>query len=96
MEWTRLWRKGVHKARVVQYNALYRLWWVWHCGLRRWFDNLYPMNGEETRYGRWFWRGRPWWHTCCNGDAGGWRTSVCSAMEDRWRRMEGQIYYGDE
>jgi len=28
---------------------------------------------------------RPWWHLCCNGDAGGWRTDVCDYLEHKWR-----------
>ena len=126
--WTRLWRKGVHKARVVQYNVLYRLWVVWHCDAKNFFDLFagYVAVNEDTDERVWFptfrganrfriksqkvndlafiyvrrhsfWRtGRPCWHLCCNGDAGGWRTKLCDALEGRWRRMEGQIYYGDE
>jgi len=28
---------------------------------------------------------RPWWHICCNGNAGGWRTAVCDYLEHKWR-----------
>ena len=28
---------------------------------------------------------RPWWHLCCNGDPGGWRTTVCDFLEHKWR-----------
>jgi len=28
---------------------------------------------------------RPWWHLCCNGDSGGWRTAVCDYLEHKWR-----------
>lgn len=33
-------------------------------------------------------RSRPWWHICCNGDAGGWRTNLCDYLEGTFRAME--------
>ena len=38
---------------------------------------------------------RPWWHLCCNGDAGGWRTDVCDWLEgypNGWRGLEDRAY----
>jgi hypothetical protein len=35
---------------------------------------------------------RPWWHVCCNGDAGGWRTHVCDWLEHKWRSTR---YYSE-
>jgi hypothetical protein len=37
----------------------------------------------------WMGHSRPWWHLCCNGDNGGWRTRVCDYLE-RWRYLEDQ------
>jgi hypothetical protein len=31
---------------------------------------------------------RPWWHICCNGDSGGWRTDVCDWLEGNWRSTD--------
>jgi hypothetical protein len=58
---------------------LYRhLWELWHSWLR-W--NVFGGHGYDCR-------ARPWWHMCCNGNAGGWRTSVCRHLEERWRDIE--------
>ena len=31
---------------------------------------------------------RPWWHLCCNGNAGGWRTKLCDYLEGSWRSTD--------
>lgn len=35
---------------------------------------------------------RPWWHMCCNGDTGGWRTHFCNWLENKWRSTR---YYNE-
>lgn len=42
----------------------------------------FPSKGQ---YRRWGGSPRPWWHLCCNGDAGGWRTALCDYLEQKWR-----------
>jgi len=75
-------------------ERIYRwLWLCWHSRLRRVFDSLTPTEygylGElRLPYAKYVLEGRPWWHMCCNGDAGGWRTSVCDHLEHTWRRLE--------
>lgn len=61
----------------IKYHAYYTLWVWWHIKLR-------------DRFGLqdWFVESRPWWHLCCNGNRGGWRTRVCDFLEIRWRDEE--------
>lgn len=55
---------------VFMYHTLSKLWWWWHCEWRRFFDKgVYSVKPH------------PWWHMCCNGNAGGWRTRVCDMLE---------------
>ncbi len=56
----------------MMYTLLRNLWWVWHVRLR----DLYGINDG------YFGKTRPWYHLCCNGDAGGWRTRLCDALEN--------------
>ena len=50
------------------------LWYAWHCKLRKLFSkNRNDYFREDSR---------PFWHFCCNGNAGGWRTWVCDSLED--------------
>ena len=69
----------------VMYKVLQEVWYWWHCTSRNWFDKL----GEPV-----YWSSdepRPWWHMCCNGNAGGWRTKLCDCLEDYptgWRRHQ--------
>ena len=72
---------------------LYKLWVWWHCDLRKFFDRLDARlrgkNPSDWMYGiRYAGPCRPWWHMCCNGDCGGWRSDFCRALEDRWRAAE--------
>ena len=49
--------------------------------------------------GAWGSDSRPWWHLCCNGDAGGWRTDVCDWLEgypNGWRGLEDRVYLYQE
>jgi hypothetical protein len=63
-----------------------RLWILWHMRFRTFFDDVNPKPGWREQGGHWGWfSNRPWWHMCCNGDAGGWRTKLCSHLEHRWR-----------
>ena len=65
----------------LKYEVCERLWRLWHSRLRRMFDRL---SGNET-----FWvKSRPSWHLCCNGDAGGWRTDLCSWLEEIFRNTD--------
>lgn len=73
----------------------YKLWTWWHCDLRRFFDTfdarLRGKDPNDWMYGiRYAPMNRPWWHLCCNGDAGGWRTKICDILEHRWRDIEDQ------
>jgi len=73
---------------------LYRwLWTYWHIHNRQFFDSFTPteygMLGEmRLPYAKYVCESRPWWHLCCNGDNGGWRTSLCDRLEGTWRALE--------
>ena len=59
---------------------MYEWFWIkWHITLRRWYGN----EGYYTK-------SRPWYHLCCNGDAGGWRTNLCNYLEDKIRRKHNE------
>jgi hypothetical protein len=50
------------------------------------YGNLYnPIAYERRHWVAVCGAARPWWHMCCNGDAGGWRTQVCDYLEHKWR-----------
>ena len=55
---------------TVMLRIKQRLWYLWHSDMR----SLYGFHGYHD--------GRPWYHLCCNGNAGGWRTRVCDWLED--------------
>ena len=65
------------------------LWYTWHVRLRNVFGD-YSYDDS-----------RPWWHLCCNGNAGGWRTKFCDSLEDYntgWRYHDAiinDIKYGE-
>ncbi len=65
------------------------LWSFWHKTLRRKFCRR-DRNGRPD-YHQMF-EDRPWYHLCCNGDEGGWRTDVCDYLEGTWRRHEEELY----
>jgi hypothetical protein len=74
----------------LQYEIFYRLWRIWHIGLRKFFDGFtetfYGKLGQMVLpYAKYVTRSRPQWHLCCNGDNGGWRTTVCDYLEHKWR-----------
>ena len=55
------------------------IWELWHCRLRHIFDKIdkrQRWNLSMKGYSR------PWWHLCCNGDGGGWRTKFCGHFDD--------------
>ena len=60
--------------RIVEY-----IWCWWHMYMRKFFDSLSKESYWVTE------RCRPWWHLCCNGNEGGWRTHFCDHMEEYWR-----------
>jgi hypothetical protein len=62
----------------MRYWFYRRLWSLWHSWLR-W--DVFGGHGYACRT-------RPWWHMCCNGDSGGWRTNLCNFLERRWRDAE--------
>ncbi len=69
---------------LMMYHTLSKLWWWWHCSFRDFFgDREYVMHT------------RPWWHMCCNGNSGGWRTRVCNWLEDYetgYRKYEDRLH----
>jgi len=79
-----------------------RLWEWWHCELPYRVYRLGRLkkcrmcgSRTEERDQRWMTNSRPWWHLCCNGDAGGWRTRVCDWLEgypNGWRGLEDRAY----
>ena len=74
----------------IKYEIMHRLWVLWHIRLRNsfnWADaRLRGKVPADWMYGvRYAPACRPAWHMCCNGDAGGWRTKLCSWLEDGWR-----------
>lgn len=76
------------------------LWVVWHMRLRRFFDSLthteygtigdprVPYAKRVLPYVKYVCESRPWYHLCCNGDNGGWRTKVCDYLEHKWRAYD--------
>ena len=74
----------LHKSyHILMYHVKRKLWHVWHVDLRI----SYGYSGSEGN--------RPWYHLCCNGNAGGWRTSLCDMLEDEstgWRYHEMLAY----
>jgi hypothetical protein len=83
----------------MKLRILHKLWGWWHCDLRRFFDwfdaRLRGKDPNDWMYAcRYAPECRPWWHLCCNGNAGGWRTNLCDALEWRWRAIE-DLKYGE-
>ena len=74
------------KYHVVMYHTKCWLWEKWHSDMRY----LYGWHGYHN--------GRPWYHLCCNGNAGGWRTRVCDwleGFESGYRYHQDVIYHLD-
>ena len=69
----------------LKYEIFYWLWAWWHMWLRSWFERIDPEPGMYVC------KARPWWHMCCNGDAGGWRTKLCTWLEESWRYSRYQV-----
>lgn len=74
----------------LKHELCYRLWRVWHVRLCNFFDGFTPTEygrfGERRLpYAKYVTTSRPFWHLCCNGDCGGWRTSLCDRLEHGWR-----------
>lgn len=74
-------------------NLWYRLWAIWHMRFRQFFDSLtyteYGYLGTlKLPYAKYVCESRPWWHMCCNGNSGGWRTRVCDYLEHKWRAYD--------
>jgi hypothetical protein len=65
----------------LKYEIFNYLWTIWHMRSRRYFDSFTPNTG----YAKFICESRPWWHMCCNGDCGGWRTHLCNYLERSWR-----------
>ena len=66
----------------AEYRIKRRLWLWWHGRL--------PFVFSERMYH--YPESRPKWHICCNGDAGGWRLTVCDWLEYRWRDLEHVLF----
>lgn len=66
--------KGVVMIKRVKFEVYWWIWTTWHSDLRRFFDK---MSGRT-----YFSEPRPWWHLCCNGNSGGWRTTFCNYFDD--------------
>ena len=65
----------------------HKLWYTWHCRLRSYFDRKF----YDTNY---YGEDHAWWMPCCNGNAGGWRTTFCDSLEDYytgWRYHESVV-----
>jgi hypothetical protein len=74
----------------LKYKVFSYLWTLWHMRWRKYFDSFTPTTygqlGEmRLPYAKYVTESRPWWHMCCNGDCGGWRTHVCNKLEQGWR-----------
>ena len=72
---------------VMLYRFKHRLWVWWHS------DLPFRVYGLERHYYR------PWWHLCCNGNCGGWRTNFCDWLEgypNGWRGLEDRLYPYEE
>ena len=70
----------------VMYRIKHNLWRWWHVRLGY---EVFPFAYED----------RPWWHMCCNGDYGGWRTDLCDWLEggkNGWRYLEARLYPWEE
>ena len=65
----------------MKYRIYNWLWTLWHMRAREYFDSFTP----PSPYAKYITTSRPWWHLCCNGDCGGWRTAVCDHLEHGWR-----------
>lgn len=80
-----------------KYRVFYRVWKFWHSDLQRFkpFMRYVPekyfgtIDGRRlvnpARYEVIHCENRPWWHLCCNGNEGGWRTRLCTWLECKWR-----------
>lgn len=60
--------------RIWRWHLCKTAWELWHCRLPRAFDP-YARRHREAGYSH------PFWHMCCNGNAGGWRTKFCNHLE---------------
>lgn len=72
---------------TIMYRIKGRLWNWWHSDLR-WFFGVEYIG-----------KNRPWYHLCCNGDCGGWRTRLCDMLEDYdtgWRHHEEKMKSGND
>ena len=69
------------ESELMKYWIYYTLWTWWHSKIRHWYD-------VRFNDGYYFGGNRPFWHVCCNGDAGGWRTDICNYLEHKWRDIE--------
>jgi len=69
---------------TLVYHVKSFMWSWWHMELPNKFGNRM----------HWLMNSRPWWHMCCNGDRGGWRTDFCDWLEgypNGWRALEERL-----
>lgn len=74
--------------KKLEWIIFYKLWVIWHSKLRK----LYNSNTPQY----YMIHNRPWYHLCCNGDNGGYRTNFCEWLENHWRNewyyKEGDVH----
>jgi len=68
---------------TFMFETFERVWSLWHQTLRYKFLKR-DSKGHVIDYNQMF-EDRPWYHPCCNGNRGGWRTSFCDFLEGTWR-----------
>ena len=71
---------------ILLYRFKHRLWVWWHCDLPH---RVFKRTSVDV----------PWWHLCCVGNCGGWRTSFCDWLEgypNGWRGLEYRLYLYEE
>lgn len=97
---------------LMMYHILSKLWWWWHCSFRDFFGDrevedinslLHYLHRPSCYWSSaYVTHTRPWWHMCCNGNSGGWRTRVCDWLEDNdtgyrkyQRKLDDRRYWDD-
>jgi len=71
--------KRTYHTKMMRLKS--KLWYLWHCTLCKFFGGYTEEN-------------RPFYHICCNGNAGGWRTNLCDSLENYstgWRYHESKL-----
>ena len=77
----------------VMYRVIERIWDFWHQELRHRWGRRDCLGWTDYKV---FHANRPWYHLCCNGNYGGWRTDLCSFLDETWRYHEDQLHKVDD